>query len=359
MVYDNLFLNKTLKDLAMLSVRSVGWNVGDIREIPGGIIGLGKVPFQALTAEGRANIRMTPKMAYVISLPYVVGMWGAIIHYLYTGKGPDTLLDYYYPKTGKTNPDGSAERITLPSYMKDVFAYKIKPLQTISNKLHPEVSTLINMMNNKDYFGTEIRNANDPLVKQVESLLTYQAKQFVPFSISNLIRRQKAGGSWGAYLQSFLGVNPAPGYITRSPIETEIYDTYDKRFGGGVRTQTEASLTKEKAQVRSLYWLGKNDEANQMLDGLVRSGVIKDPNKFIAEADLPNDIKLFKRLPSEDQQALIGKMELYQVNRYAWYVNSDVKEKFSSISDNSKNFVEMYNKGEVQEPTWKRGQIVK
>jgi hypothetical protein len=37
LVYDNLFWNRTVKDLSMASVRSVGWNIGDIRELPGGV----------------------------------------------------------------------------------------------------------------------------------------------------------------------------------------------------------------------------------------------------------------------------------------------------------------------------------
>ena len=35
-VYDNLFWNKVLKDLAMGAVRSVGWDVALPREVPGG-----------------------------------------------------------------------------------------------------------------------------------------------------------------------------------------------------------------------------------------------------------------------------------------------------------------------------------
>jgi hypothetical protein len=46
MTYDNLFMNRTAKDLAMLTVRSVGWNIGTLREIGGGI---GDVVRQPLT----------------------------------------------------------------------------------------------------------------------------------------------------------------------------------------------------------------------------------------------------------------------------------------------------------------------
>jgi hypothetical protein len=38
LVYDNLFWHKYTKDLALLTVRLPGWNVGDIREIAGGTV---------------------------------------------------------------------------------------------------------------------------------------------------------------------------------------------------------------------------------------------------------------------------------------------------------------------------------
>jgi hypothetical protein len=37
LVYDNLFWNRAVKDLAMASVRSVGWNLGSVREMGGGV----------------------------------------------------------------------------------------------------------------------------------------------------------------------------------------------------------------------------------------------------------------------------------------------------------------------------------
>jgi hypothetical protein len=352
LVYDNLFWNKVVKDMGMVATRSLGWNLGTFRELGGGAVDFAKLPGKLLAGEGR----MTPKMAYTLALPYVVGVWGAGIYYLYNHKAPESLLDYYYPTTGKIKPDGTPERISIPSYMKDVFAYKAEGLQTIANKIHHEISTLIAMMKNKDYYGTEIRNPNDPLVKQMEELATYQATQFVPFTITNLMQRQKLGGSWGEYLQSFVGITPAPAYITRSPLQTEIYSLYDKRFGGGVQSAAQTDIAKQKAEVRTLYLTGKTDEANKALDTLVALGIVKDTKSFIKQADIPNDVKLFTQLASVDQEALIKKMELYQLARYAWYVHNDLKAKFGSLSTNANNFVTMEKAGDVKEPTWVKGQ---
>jgi hypothetical protein len=355
LVYDNLFWNKVLKDSGMLAVRSLGWNLGTFREIGGGVADYAKLPAKAVTG---GEIRMTPKMAYIVALPYVTALLGAAVFYLYNGKAPETLLDYFYPRTGKIKSDGNPERITLPTYMKDIFAYRAEGTQALLNKVHPEISAIADMIQNQDYYGTEIRNPNDPLVKQLQDLFAYQAKQFVPFTITNYLARQSAGEGPVSAAQSFFGITPAPGYITKTPLQTEIGNLYDKRFGGGSQTKEQADIEHQKAAVRQLYVSGKTEEANAALDRLVQMGIVKDPSSFIREADIPADIKLFQRLPAEDQITLIKKMELYQLQRYAWYANSTVKSQLSSLSQNAKQFVQMEKSGEVSQPEWKRGQVI-
>jgi hypothetical protein len=63
LVYDKLFWNKTAKDLAMLSIRSVGWNTGTIREIVGGAADTAKWLAQSgkyLAKGGNAHRRNSP-----------------------------------------------------------------------------------------------------------------------------------------------------------------------------------------------------------------------------------------------------------------------------------------------------------
>ena len=52
LVYDNLFWNKTLKDLLVLSTRSVGWNFGTLRELGGGLLDFAKYPKQLVSGKG-------------------------------------------------------------------------------------------------------------------------------------------------------------------------------------------------------------------------------------------------------------------------------------------------------------------
>src|SRR5204862_1290930 len=85
LVYDNLFWSKTFKDLAMASVRSVGWNIGTIRELGGGMLDVATEGSKALRGK---PAELTHRAAYVMALPITVGMYGALYQYLRTGEGP-------------------------------------------------------------------------------------------------------------------------------------------------------------------------------------------------------------------------------------------------------------------------------
>jgi hypothetical protein len=190
LVYDNLFWSKAFKDLAMASVRSVGWNIGTIRELGGGMGDL--AGSAADLARGRAT-EMSHRAAYVIALPMTVGFYGALYQYLRTGEGPQEMKDYFYPKTGEVDADGNPERVQIASYMKDMFAYAGHPWETVKHKLNPFLSTIYEMLQNEDFYGDMIRNPDDPFVQQVAQEAGYVAKQVVPFSFRNVAEQSKRG----------------------------------------------------------------------------------------------------------------------------------------------------------------------
>src|SRR5262249_5957222 len=153
------------KDLAMASVRSLGWTSGTVRELGGSLLDVAKIPMAirranalekdvqpARYSQGGKLLRPPPgmrlaqagspanptyfyvheriappaftnRMAYAVTLPAVIGLYGALYQKIATGEGPSELRDYFFPKNGKIGPDGSPERITFPSYVNDVVAW--------------------------------------------------------------------------------------------------------------------------------------------------------------------------------------------------------------------------------------------
>ena len=216
LVYDNVFWNRALKDSLMVSTRSVGWNLGTFREIGGGVADIGKV---------KQLGGLSDRTSYIFGLMFVTSIVGSITQYLYTGQGPDDLKDLFFPRTGKTRPDGSEDRLSQPSYMKDIYEYGhdirgfVKygdnPLNTVMNKIHPLISTVADIIKNKDFFDGAIRSPGDKPMQQVQDEAEFMLKQMTPFSYRNYMQQSKVKGedpSIGGYLSnpSMIGITPAP-----------------------------------------------------------------------------------------------------------------------------------------------------
>lgn len=216
MVYDNLYWNRTFKDAAHLSMRAVGWNWGDWREIGG-------APFELLKNinDGIRDGKMPKlghKSAYVMGLIFTQALVGAFLGYLY-GQPPKSLKDYMFPRTGRFQQDGTAERVSLPSYVKDIYEYYMHPVDTVAHKANPWIGLVWDEVQDLDYFGHPIYNPKDSEREEWIERLTYAAKAFRPFSLGG--QKQMVGASdpgWtGAMFSAspYFGITPAPGLVTK------------------------------------------------------------------------------------------------------------------------------------------------
>ncbi|MBF0458158.1 MAG: hypothetical protein HQK99_09715 [Nitrospirae bacterium] len=241
LVYDNLFWNKTTKDIAMASVRSVGWNLGSFREMLGGVKDIGNAGVRLAKGEKPTGDMMSYRASYLIGMPIMVGLMGAATQYLITGKGPDDLKDLYFPKTGNLDEHGRPERVTLPSYMKDIASYTQKPGQTLANKLHPALELVAEMLHNKDFYGTKIRNEDDGAIQQMLSLAEHVGKGFIPFAARGVQRGMKLNNGQvnAKTLLPMVGITQAPTYINQTPAERMMSNMIQAKMPQTGRTQEQ------------------------------------------------------------------------------------------------------------------------
>lgn len=248
LVYDNLFWNKTIKDLSMASVRSVGWNLGSIRELGGAAKDVVTIPARVKRAYKDAN-RETPiiteRMAYAAALPLITGILGAFTMYLMSGKKPEELKDYFFPQTGNVDENGNPERLSLPTYMKDVYAYSKHPGRTLSHKTHPLIAMISEMLTNKDYYGTEIRNSDDPYIQQLEDVAKHVGKGFVPFGVQGLLKEKERQGTTASKVLPFFGFTPAPKELNNTDAEDLLSEIQASHREVGSRTKAAAERSKE------------------------------------------------------------------------------------------------------------------
>lgn len=236
-VYDNLNWNRMTKDLAFIAVRSVGWNHGTWRELLGGVKDVATQAGAALNGKG---FNVTDRMAYTFALPVTIASLGALYMYAHTGKWPQSAKDYFYPKNGKVEEDSTEARASMPSYMKDVFAVSEHPVDTALHKMNPAIAVMIEMLENKDYYGNEIRNSDDPAVQQIGQALSHVAKSYLPFTLRNA-QKQAQIGQKGVIpkLENYMGITPAPRNVERTDAEALAHDLLQRRSPSGAHTTAE------------------------------------------------------------------------------------------------------------------------
>jgi 2'-5' RNA ligase len=216
LVYDNLFWNKVIKDLAMGSVRSVGWNVGTIREIMGGAADmegfLRDLPLRGIAAMRRGRpgaygagfkpAEFTWRMSYLAALPIMAGLIGAFMYYLWHGRAPEDLKDYYYPR------DNHGQRWAAPTYVNDAMKWRNEPGRTAAGKIHPLLTMIWEMLANKDYREKSIYNLHDKPEKILRDILKDAAQTPIPLVVKNAQRAAHKGTE--EKVLPFFGVTTAP-----------------------------------------------------------------------------------------------------------------------------------------------------
>lgn len=223
MSYDNVFWHRLGKDIAMATIRSVGWNVGTWAEVGGGVAGAGKAARDVAAGRG-----LPPNTAYVIGLAISIAIMGSIYQYLATGKGPEEFKDLYFPRNGRRRRDGTEDRVSLPSYVKDVaqvvnradegpFRILQNTMDMAKHKVNPLISLVVEMLSNQNFQGAAISNPSDPVLRQTIDRMNHFAAAFEPFSVRQI--RQEADRperSVPAMLQGAIGMTPASGRVTQT-----------------------------------------------------------------------------------------------------------------------------------------------
>jgi hypothetical protein len=284
---------------------------------------------------------MTPRMAYTFTMPFVVGLAGAITSYLYTGKSPDNLQGYYYIKTGYKNEDGTDERVSLPSYMKDVYAYSNEPFKTVKNKFHPMLGAITNMLLNKDFFGYNITDEDiwTPSLKHLTDELEYAATQFIPFGISNMMQRKKSGEPLSRQLQSFIGITPAPKYISNTKAQTEIGELYSSRFGGATKPKAQKDIDEWKKQIVSLLKkknIAETDEEKDTLQSQAEDALQEGIEKgYTKEASKTREFQaLTKRVTGAFDEFAFKRFSNYDKTKLLLKFNDEAFKKYFPLAKN-------------------------
>lgn len=237
MNFDNLFWNRTMKTALQLMFRSVTWKLGNLRA------SLGAVPEQATevvsAARQRRVPRLEPKMAWLLGQSVVTAALSTVIMKAATGKYPEEPKDLVFPRIDKDDPD---QRISTPTYWKDMVSLWESPTKYATGSLSSEVSRTAEIWKNKDFFGNQIYSEDSPAYEKAGRIMAHYFP--VPFSISSFQRMREKGEPVGKSLAGFAGFTKAPRYVTQSPADEMMQRFIGQNLQGIVRTPEQAAEAK-------------------------------------------------------------------------------------------------------------------
>lgn len=226
MVQDNIFWDRTLKQVAQIGMRSYSWNLGTVKEIGGGVTGARHPSRLSISSPD-----YDPKLSYVLALSIGTAIIGMVYQYLKTpgwmpGQNvPENPQQAHFPLTGGQAPGFGGrgevpERMVPPGYMKDVYGWWHDPLGEAANKLStgPQVVSKIgggiasSFTSGTDYQGHLVANPSDPVYLRILDYFKWVGESLTPISIKSLIQGQKRGSNISP-IESMLGIRPAPSYV--------------------------------------------------------------------------------------------------------------------------------------------------
>lgn len=358
MTYDNFFYPKIAREIAQLLVMAPGWQAGAFQTMTGGLKDIGRLvtPEKLIGPLDKAgNItdatrpRVTNNLANLAMLFLMVGGGNALYQWLVSGIEPDEAKDLVAPRTGRKNADDSDERLVAPSYMKDHYEFFHHPLQMASHKLHPAWRLMWELGHNEDYFGNMIRDPHHPLAKQAKELSGYLLKSMLPFTATNASKLKENGATAGDYAANFVGITPASASLTRTPFQAFVAKGGARGWDGPARTPAQAEYSDRMRNAENAMRTGQTPK----LDGLTPKDVANlqrrvrtpKPEMQFDRLSLADKIDAydmatpderrryhlddvlnrtdprrsiaFRRLPAEEQQALLDDLARIRRNRGA------------------------------------------
>lgn len=288
LVYDNLFWNRTLRDIGHLSVQALGWNLGSIREAFGGVADV-----------ARGDIRST-RAHFLIAYPVAIAMGNAILQYMLTGQGPQEFKDYFYPRTGRLTEAGDPERLQSPSYIRDAVGYAEHPVQTIEAKMHPEIRMVSELLNNTDFQGGMIRNPDDPLVKQAQQAAEFMLRQWEPISFAQAAKQEQAGQSGLVSALSGLGFTAAPREMVNTPAMNTMQDLLSRMGPEHITPEEREARTGRRTMLQRLS--SDRSQGLQDVEAAMKSGRMtpRQAQDILVRSATNPLLAGFKRLPLDD-----------------------------------------------------------
>jgi hypothetical protein len=294
--------------------------------------------------ESQATVRDAQnKVAYVASYVTTAMLIGGSMTYLFTGQMPSGL-DYFFPRVGGNNPDGSPRRVTTMFYTREI-PMLMKHIEEHGGNLPGGAAAMlwnklmfqpfVEMAENRDYFGTNIYDENGPVWQRTAQAITHLfGEQFNPMSVTGAQRAMQTGGGWTGAAMSFLGFGPAPAYAEKSATQNRIGYLFGEHVAPYSRPPEMGEKGKTLGDVRNQYLMAKQQRDQDGMDlaedkWKIAGGSKQGWNNLVN--GIGSDITMFRQLPAPDQKAILEQATPTERARYRPYAKGTIAGKVADI----------------------------
>lgn len=342
MNYKSMFMNNLMKDVGVASTLSLGWQVGLIDQYVGGAIDLGKavVTKGSIRSKVASGLLDRPLMAthYMTSALVI----GGLMHWWFTGKHPQKLIDYTNPESGETDRYGQPIRLNTPFYSREFEGLykhmeqegKIKGVSDfILNKGAGVFAMGHSAITGVNGLGNEIRDPNSPAYKQVEQTLAYEFSDLDPIAVEAMQRSSSAPRKMGAL--SELGFIPAGKYISETVIQGKISTAYNN-FVRPKEKPFEAVQMQSDMRVLRKAFMDNDSSYGAKLDAMAAKYDLSDRDighlerRFNSskEEEFNPSVFMFSHLPWNEQKPLLDQMSQKEKDVYLEHLGKEKKRKY-------------------------------
>lgn len=162
--YQNKFMNKFNKTLAMFLTRAPGFRTGTMKFLAKDVTinqmaEVGKAIKDSIEGRTVKMPRMTSGTGTLIATMATHALMSTLISNMFGDKednGKTPLLDMGYPRVGGKDAHGNPNRIKFLDYASEAFTIARNPLHYITSAASAPVSRIREAMNNRDYYGRQV-----------------------------------------------------------------------------------------------------------------------------------------------------------------------------------------------------------
>jgi hypothetical protein len=268
LVINHAFWTRSLAQAASAAFKFVEFSFGTLRGMYGAA---GDV---RMLTKGQ----LTPRLAKAIAFPFVMYLMGSTAQKLWTGKAPwesgsDTpLRDGFEPRTGRLNPDGTPERMNLPTYWRTAVQWSKPTLNlakgdleqattdlghALKGRLSGGVDTVVMWATNKDFYGQEARGSHIESPRwerpflQLADFGKAMVRDAFPISLKYAIEARKRGEGAGQIVNRIAGISPVSATESRTAAQNKISQFLAGGMGDKPLTASQYASQQVRNRVRS------------------------------------------------------------------------------------------------------------